>query len=767
MTLSATNRRAGPFSGNGVTTVFPFTYRVFANSDLLVKRTTAGITTTLVLNTDYSVTLNPDQNAAPGGSITLTMALAVGSTLNATGNLPYDQPLDLPSGGNFNPGAQENEFDRIVMQIQQLKDSVDTLPVDATLSTRLGDASSSLNGAGMVAYNSALTYAIGSVGSAIAAAVAGNGVRMIAAGADGTGVVDCTAIFNSVLAALPVNGMIIFDAGKTFKLNNALCDGKAFTIFAVGAIITGSSASGILRKTDHGNKLTVIGGIWSATSTANAINYAATASATTYLDLVAHNAKFLSQSAYAVRLVGCRETVWSQCEFTSTATGGVYANQANNPYFSQCIFIGQGAGTAFFADGQGSPNSGNPILRDCELMGWDIGVKIVGCDDFKMDGCTVDYNITYNTYISSQDSGSIRGCYLGSNNNVAALVLTSEGNQGWAPDRCEKISISDCNFTGHIATGFLYDNMLLTGDVSARYPVEIAIRGNHFQFYTRYGINLSTTDRVSIFDNDFDPRNTFGRVAISNATGTGDSTSVVAFNRFPSGTDLSPAAAWGANLSFSNVFNNIGYLGQNTSSANGGANSINMQTNGNTGIGGPGSSYWHWVNATGPVRLDRFSNTPTFRSRRSGGNITAPATVGAADPVGNFSFDAGFWNGAATVYSGVASIQAQANGTQDATHSPGLLDFFITPSYGAAGAITPVLRLAEDRVSINYSTNLNTSRPALLFHGDSLTTTTGIFSGPGAPTATAAKGSLYLRTDGGAGTTLYVNEAGTNVWVAK
>lgn len=41
-----------------------------------------------------------------------------------------------------------------------------------------------------------------------------------------------------------------------------------------------------------------------------------------------------------------------------------------------------------------------------------------------------------------------------------------------------------------------------------------------------------------------------------------------------------------------------------------------------------------------------------------------------------------------------------------------------------------------------------------------------ITSGTGAPTAVAPKGSLYLRTDGAAGTTLYVNASGTSTWLA-
>ena len=38
MTISSTTRIAGPFTGNGVTTVFPFTFKVFANIDLRVAK---------------------------------------------------------------------------------------------------------------------------------------------------------------------------------------------------------------------------------------------------------------------------------------------------------------------------------------------------------------------------------------------------------------------------------------------------------------------------------------------------------------------------------------------------------------------------------------------------------------------------------------------------------------------------------------------------------------------------------------------------------
>lgn len=47
---------------------------------------------------------------------------------------------------------------------------------------------------------------------------------------------------------------------------------------------------------------------------------------------------------------------------------------------------------------------------------------------------------------------------------------------------------------------------------------------------------------------------------------------------------------------------------------------------------------------------------------------------------------------------------------------------------------------------------------------------TRIIVGSGVPTATADTGSIYLRTDGGASTSIYIKESGSgtgNGWVAK
>jgi hypothetical protein len=128
MTIPSTTRKAGPLLGTGAQTAWPFTFKVFAESDILVTTANSlGIETVRVLDTDYSVVLNSNQDTSPGGTVTYPIsgsALATGDVLTITGNLAYDQPLDLPAGGNFSPLALENELDRMAMQIQQLKEQL-------------------------------------------------------------------------------------------------------------------------------------------------------------------------------------------------------------------------------------------------------------------------------------------------------------------------------------------------------------------------------------------------------------------------------------------------------------------------------------------------------------------------------------------------------------------------------------------------------------------------------------------------------------------
>lgn len=128
MTISSTNRKAGPYVGNGTASVFPFSFKVFQASDVEVVRLTVAtnVETILILTTDYTVTLNQDQDSNPGGSITLIAGnLASGYNLVITSDVENLQPTDLTNQGGFYPDVINDALDRATIQIQQLQESVD------------------------------------------------------------------------------------------------------------------------------------------------------------------------------------------------------------------------------------------------------------------------------------------------------------------------------------------------------------------------------------------------------------------------------------------------------------------------------------------------------------------------------------------------------------------------------------------------------------------------------------------------------------------
>jgi hypothetical protein len=133
MAVPNTVRRAGPFTGGAV---FPFGFKVFADSDIqVVVADSDGVETVLVLDTDYSVTLNTDQEANPGGEVSYA-SLGVGETLTIIGALDESQPVTLANLGGFSPSVVMKMGDRLAMLVQQLSERINRsvlLPISSTL----------------------------------------------------------------------------------------------------------------------------------------------------------------------------------------------------------------------------------------------------------------------------------------------------------------------------------------------------------------------------------------------------------------------------------------------------------------------------------------------------------------------------------------------------------------------------------------------------------------------------------------------------------
>lgn len=142
MTISSETRIAGPYTGSGTTGPFTFAFKVFQASDLVVvKREISTATdTVLTLTTDYSVTLNGNQNSSPGGSVTLVSSISSSYELTLTSDIENKQPTDLTNQGGFYPEVITDALDRACIQIQQLA-SLNTrslvAPISDGLSTSL------------------------------------------------------------------------------------------------------------------------------------------------------------------------------------------------------------------------------------------------------------------------------------------------------------------------------------------------------------------------------------------------------------------------------------------------------------------------------------------------------------------------------------------------------------------------------------------------------------------------------------------------------
>lgn len=148
-TVSSETRTAGPYTGNGVTTSFAFTFKVFAKTDLVVTHQTGGVETVKTVDVHYSVSLNANQDSNPGGTITYPISgspLSASETLTIDSAVPRTQGVDLLTGGPFLPNVIENALDRNLIISQQLKRDLDrSIKQPRSDSVAIGDLPTAAN----------------------------------------------------------------------------------------------------------------------------------------------------------------------------------------------------------------------------------------------------------------------------------------------------------------------------------------------------------------------------------------------------------------------------------------------------------------------------------------------------------------------------------------------------------------------------------------------------------------------------------------------
>jgi hypothetical protein len=124
MTISSTTVK-NSYSGNSSTTVFAYTFKIFADTDLqVIIRSSTGTETTKTLTTHYTVSGAGD---ASGGNVTFTSGNtpATGETVVIRRAVPQTQAIDYIANDPFPAESHEEGLDRATMTTQQMQEELD------------------------------------------------------------------------------------------------------------------------------------------------------------------------------------------------------------------------------------------------------------------------------------------------------------------------------------------------------------------------------------------------------------------------------------------------------------------------------------------------------------------------------------------------------------------------------------------------------------------------------------------------------------------
>ncbi|WP_395317017.1 glycosyl hydrolase family 28-related protein [Variovorax sp. UC74_104] len=449
MTVPATPRKAGPYAGNGVTTSFPFTFKVFAETDIQPVLTDSfGTATNLVLNSDYSVLLNADQDANPGGAVTYPILVGpspmpAGSTLTIIGNMTLDQTTDVTNSGRFLPQVYENALDKLTILIQQLKEVSDRT-LQAAIGTTvkllfpapsagkfirwrsdltglenveagtdsialqglLGDSTLANRGAGMIGFSSALSYPAGTAGLALKGVAdipnstdATKGAALVGYKSTATGAVGRTlaAKLSEIISVKDFgavgDGVTDDAAAIQAALTHAYGLGGATVMLPKGVYIVGAAL--VLR-----DNTTLQGAGLGATIIRQK---ASTALSSTVQTLNAYSL-FGTSSIVGPPAINIRDlTIDGNRQTGATGDGlAIYAPLFSIDNIEVCNTSGTGIRTEFGTPGAiphgycAQSNMNNSWIHDCNSA----GVRWGGPADASIVNCNIYRNLIYNLWLA-------------------------------------------------------------------------------------------------------------------------------------------------------------------------------------------------------------------------------------------------------------------------------------------------------------------------------------------------------------------------------
>jgi hypothetical protein len=122
MTVSSTTTKVS-YSGNGSTTVFAYTFKIFAAAEItVIIRSSTGTETVKSLTTHFTLS---NIGVDGGGNVTFVSAPASGETVVLIRNTPNTQTLDLVENDPFLSSSFEDTLDKITHQLIEQQEEID------------------------------------------------------------------------------------------------------------------------------------------------------------------------------------------------------------------------------------------------------------------------------------------------------------------------------------------------------------------------------------------------------------------------------------------------------------------------------------------------------------------------------------------------------------------------------------------------------------------------------------------------------------------
>lgn len=308
-----------------------------------------------------------------------------------------------------------------------------------------------------------------------------------------------SAAIQAAVTAAPAGGVVRIPAGTSHTMVSAVVfPNKDITVLAYGAIINNTQTAGTyaFTKGTNRNRLTWLGG--SFIGTGSGINYTLPTSVYQSYDFVFRDVSFnFPSTETALYLGGLREGVIESCFFDNCT--GIRLAETLNTHVTGCQF--RTCTHGIYAGSTGSPFDAGLMVNNCTIIGCSYGVRVVGWEATHILNSMIDYN---------DHSVNL------TNVNGVALIANYFSQRDYAGTASPAVYIGTNGATfgnnaQHIR--FLANNVVTHSTASPQLATCLQLDGvtwcsvadNSLQYFSQYGINLTTTANtyVKITDNDF------------------------------------------------------------------------------------------------------------------------------------------------------------------------------------------------------------------------------------------------------------------------